>query len=144
MDSPNEDGDLLIEVWCLDEDHTLDTHKNLQQRRFARLPFLLRRSRPGPQKRQTNLSAIVKVWVEPDPPLAGSTERHQRGHVGILHRQEAIEFKEPACVRGTLGACDHNLAIYTRKLSGDDTCVDVSDLHHVVSDLIDSNPNSGG
>lgn len=144
IDSPNIVGNLLVEVWCLDEDHALDTHKHLQQSRFSRLPFLLCRSRPGSQKRQTNLSTVVKVWIEPDSPTARSTEVYQRGHIGILHRQEAIEFKEPACVRCILWACDHNLAIYARKLSRHDIRVEAKDSHYVVSNLIDSNPNSGG
>jgi len=43
-------GNSLIKVRRLDEDHALDTHKHLQQCRFARLPILLGRSRPGSQK----------------------------------------------------------------------------------------------
>jgi hypothetical protein len=117
VDSFSTAGDLLIEVWRLDEDHALDTHKHLQQRRFTGLPILLGRPRPGSQKRQTNLAAVVEVRVEPDFPAAGSTEVHRWGYIWILHRQEAIELEEPTRVWCVLRSSDHNLAIYSRTFS---------------------------
>lgn len=137
-----QDPHSLVEVRQLDQDHALDRHEHLQQRRLGRPLFLRPSSRiafvrhtfldtyvedappcPRPEERQAHLAVVVQVRVEPHRPAAGRAEMHERRLVRVLDRDEAVELEQPPGVRRPFGSCDHDLAakLAERRCRGDAT-----------------------